>query len=152
MADYIRWLRDRVGHAPVQLNFVAACIVDDSQVLLQHRADDGSWGFPGGAIELGESAEQALIREVEEEIGLRVSVDAILGVYTKYSHTYPNGDVAQPIATFFRCTRLCGQLAAADHETLDVRMFPLDNPPVLMNAQHEDAWADLAAGRQAVFR
>lgn len=152
VADYIRWLREHIGHAPVQLNFVAACVVADDQVLLQRRADDGTWGFPGGAIELGESAEQALLREVAEETGLRIRISGMLGVYTKYWHTYPNGDKAQPITIFFRCARIGGTLSADDSESLELGLFPLNGAPPLINRQHEDAWADLRAGRKNVFR
>lgn len=61
--DYVRWLRSRVGSQLIQLNFAGACICDREQVLLQRRADHDAWGFPGGVIELGESAEEAAIRD-----------------------------------------------------------------------------------------
>ncbi|MGV9822290.1 NUDIX domain-containing protein [Nocardia xishanensis] len=64
MADYIRWLRERVGHDHIQLAYAAACVVSDGRVLMQRRSDDGRWGLPGGAIELGESAASAVVREV----------------------------------------------------------------------------------------
>ncbi|WP_431962208.1 NUDIX domain-containing protein [Nocardia sp. bgisy134] len=69
MADYIRWLRERVGHDHIQLAYAAACVVADGRVLMQRRSDDGQWGLPGGAIELGESAASAVVREVAEETG-----------------------------------------------------------------------------------
>ncbi len=48
------------------------------------------WEFPGGKIELGESPEQALIREVHEELGLTVSVGDIFAVG---HHAYPQREV-----------------------------------------------------------
>ncbi|MET8452193.1 NUDIX domain-containing protein [Streptomyces sp. NPDC005209] len=160
MSDYIGWLRACVGSAPIQLAFAAVCVVDEGRVLLQRRRDDGAWGFPGGAVELGESAEEAAVREVREETGLDVRVTGLLGVYTKYWHTYPNGDRAQPITVFFRGTPIGGAVPGADlagtsvdAETLEVRYFPLDEPPqALTNQQHADALADLRAGRSAVHR
>ncbi|MEW9519303.1 NUDIX hydrolase [Streptomyces tubercidicus] len=152
MSDYIGWLRSQVGKAPIQLNFSAACVVTDEGVLLQRRGDDGAWGFPGGAIELGESAAEAAVRETEEETGLQVQVDGLLGVYTKYRHVYPNGDVAQPITVFFRCSAVSGRPRAADGETLEVRYFPLTQVPPLTNLQHQDAMSDLRLGRNGVFR
>ncbi len=150
--DYIRWLRDQVGTAPILLNFAAACIRDGDRVLLQQRADHVAWGFPGGAIELGESAAEAAIREVLEETGLEVRVESLLGVYTKYQHTYPNGDVAQTITVFFNCTPIGGHLDDGDAETLQLRYFPIDDMPPLVNEQHHDALADLVAGRSGVYR
>jgi mutator protein MutT len=152
MSDYIRWLRRHVGRELVQLNFSAGCIVEDGRVLLQRRGDDNRWGFPGGAIELGESAEEALLREVEEETGLQVRVEALLGIYTKYRHVYPNGDVTQPLTTFFRCTLVGGILREDGAETVQLRYFSLPDVPPLMNSQHDDALADLRAGRNGVYR
>lgn len=151
--DYVRWLRSRVGSQLIQLNFAGACICDREQVLLQRRADHDAWGFPGGAIELGESAQEAAIREAREETGLHITIESLLGVYTKYQQRYPNGDVAQPITIFFRCTPVGGCLTSAgDDETLRLQYFPLDRTPPLFNAQHSDALTDLRARRSAVFR
>lgn len=152
MPGYIRWLRARVGRDPVRLNFAAACIRQGDRILLQRRGDHDGWGFPGGAIELGESAEEAVIREVREETGLVIRVVGLLGVYTKYQHTYPNGDTAQPITVFFRCVPLGGHLRHDNSETLGLRYFPLGEIPVLFNQQHQDALADLEADRHSVFR
>jgi 8-oxo-dGTP pyrophosphatase MutT (NUDIX family) len=152
LPDYIRWLRRHVGHEPVLLNFAAACVVQDGEILLQRRSDDRKWGIPGGAIELGESADEAALREVTEETGLQVRIDELLGVYTKYRHSYPNGDIAQPVTMFFRCSRVGGELRASDHETLDLQYFPLGGVPPLMSQQHGDAVNDLRADRRGVYR
>jgi len=152
MPNYIRWLRERVGPDLIQLNFAAAAIADGERVLLQRRADHDAWGFPGGAIELGESAEEAAIREVREETGLIVRVTGLLGVYTKYEQVYPNGDAAQPITVFFRCTRVGGHLRVDGGETRALRYFGPQELPELFSRQHRDALADLTAGRSGVFR
>jgi 8-oxo-dGTP diphosphatase len=64
------------------MTVVAAALVDASgQVLLQRRAPDrpmaGLWEFPGGKVEEGELPEAALVRELEEELGVRVSADSL---------------------------------------------------------------------------
>ena len=54
--DYIRWLREKVGHERIILTFVGGCIRNqEGEVLLQRRSGSGLWGFPGGAIEPGET-------------------------------------------------------------------------------------------------
>jgi ADP-ribose pyrophosphatase YjhB (NUDIX family) len=56
--------------------------VDDHGCFLAvRRADNGHWELPGGVLELEESIEQGLIREVAEETGLRVQPLALTGVY-----------------------------------------------------------------------
>lgn len=60
----------------------AAVIVRDAKVLLiQRRQREGSllWALPSGGIETGESAEQAAVRETQEEVGLTVKATRVLG-------------------------------------------------------------------------
>lgn len=156
MRDYIRWIRERVGHEPIILNFAVACIFDaEGRILLQRRGDRDdadAWGFPGGAIELGESAEEAMLREVREETGLAVTVESLLGVYTNYFDEYPNGDQAQTIAIFFVCSAHGGLARVDGRETLELRFFAPSDAPPLFTQQHRDALADLIARRRGVFR
>jgi 8-oxo-dGTP pyrophosphatase MutT (NUDIX family) len=61
---------------------VAAAIIDDQGCFLAiRRADNGQWEPPGGVLELDESIEAGLIREVAEETGLTVEPIALTGVY-----------------------------------------------------------------------
>ena len=62
------------------LTVVAAALVDgEGRVLLQRRAPDramaGLWEFPGGKMEAGETPEAALVRELEEELGIEVEAE-----------------------------------------------------------------------------
>lgn len=68
---------------------LAGCVIkdDSGRVLLIHRNTDRlvQWELPGGKLETGESLEAAAIREVEEEIGVKVSVHREIGV-TNFDH------------------------------------------------------------------
>lgn len=74
---------------PPTLNVSAAVIERDDAFLLTRRADGahlaGSWEFPGGKQEPGETLEAALVREIREELGCRVTVGPRLLTTT---HTY----------------------------------------------------------------
>ena len=79
------------GTAPRHSVSVAAVIVnDDDRVLAVQRRDNGRWEPPGGVLELDESIEDGLTREVREETGLNVAIDALTGVYKNM----PRGIVA----------------------------------------------------------
>lgn len=65
---------------------VGVLIQDKDKVLLIKRGTEpgeGSWSIPGGMIELGETAREAGKREVEEEIGLKVKLDHVIGVFDR---------------------------------------------------------------------
>ena len=68
MADnYIRRIRSKVGHDKIILTFAGGCIFNEKgEVLLQRRGNSNKWGFPGGAIEIGETPQMAAIREAKE--------------------------------------------------------------------------------------
>lgn len=64
---------------------VDAVIEEDSGILLIVRKNEpfkGKYALPGGFVEYGETCEQAVVREVEEETGLKVAVKGLLGVYS----------------------------------------------------------------------
>ncbi len=61
---------------------VAGACLDGDRILLARRPEGkhlaGLWEFPGGKLEAGESPEAALVREFEEELGVRARIDLIL--------------------------------------------------------------------------
>ena len=59
----------------------AAVIDDEGRILLIQRADNGKWAMPGGALEVGETPAQGVLREVMEETGVRCQAVALLGVF-----------------------------------------------------------------------
>src|SRR6476620_2635567 len=68
---------------PLHSVSVAAAIFDDSgeNVLLVRRRDNGNWEPPGGVLELNETIEDGLRREVREETGAEIEVEQLTGVY-----------------------------------------------------------------------
>ena len=88
---------------------VAAALVDpDGRVLVSQRPAGkslaGLWEFPGGKVEPGEAPETALIRELDEELGIAVSADC-LAPLTFASHAYPEMHLLMPL---FVCRRWQG--------------------------------------------
>ncbi len=70
-------------------------ILDDGQLLIQQRRSGtdcaGQWEFPGGKLEQGETAEQALVRELQEELNITISTPQFL---ICLEHNYEHADVS----------------------------------------------------------
>ena len=90
------------GPSPARIRVAAAVLSRDGRVLLTRRPPGGPlgllWEFPGGKIEPGESVEQALERELREELGARVVARDVLEVAT---FDYPHGLAVE--IHFVRC-------------------------------------------------
>jgi len=138
--DYIQELRKKVGNNPIILTFAGGILVDHRQrILLQKRSDFNRWGLPGGALEFGESAQEACVREFKEETGLDVAVVGLLGVSSNQIQRYPNGDVAQAVVVTFAVERTGGHLRPNHEETLALTYFAATDLPPMLNEQHERA-------------
>lgn len=142
--NYIKWIRSKVGHEKIILVFAGGCIFNErGEVLLQRRGDSNKWGFPGGAIELGETPEMAAVRELKEETGLDVEIRRMIGVYTDCNMEYPNGDKAHSISIVYELKVIGGEIRCDGDETLELKFFPLNDMPPLFCKQHEDILEDI---------
>lgn len=98
-------------------------IVEDSRgrVLMIHKTDNELWALPGGGHEVGESIAQTVVREVKEETGYDVEVEAVTGTYTDPGHVmeYDDGEVRQQFSIAFRA-RLIGGNAKTSSESREV--------------------------------
>ena len=118
---------------------VVACVLlgPDGSVLLARRPEGrelaGLWEFPGGKIEPGEPPEEALVRELEEELGVRVKHENLVPL-TFVSHSYREFHLLMPL---YLCEAWEGNVAAEEGQELawvrpdqlvDYAMPPADEP------------------------
>ncbi|HEX5939823.1 MAG TPA: NUDIX hydrolase [Dehalococcoidia bacterium] len=104
---------------------VGVLVGDGREILLtlrNHEPQQGRWSFPAGFVDRGEDVELAAIREVQEETGLNIAIDELLGVFSKA------GDPVIFIA--YSGQVVDGELCAGD-EADDAAFFPADDLPPL---------------------
>lgn len=145
MPDYIRQLRARIGNMKIVIPGVRGLLFDDDgRLLLQKRGDFLNWGLPAGVVDVGDSALEALRREVQEETGIEVLRAAPFGLYSdpKYSVTYPNGDEVQTFTVAFLVREWSGTLEVDGVEAIDAGFFSLDDLPKPLYPIHVETIED----------
>ena len=151
---YFKFMRRYVGQAEyIMASGVGFVQNEAGHVLLHRRGDNGRWGLPGGAIELGERVDQTVINEVFEETGLHVEPTRLVGVYSdeQFRVTYPHGDKVKIVSTLLACRVVGGQLQADGAESLEVGFFAPETLPPLPDFHALRVRHGLAARREALF-
>jgi 8-oxo-dGTP diphosphatase len=108
---------------------VDGAIFKDDMVLLIKRKNNpfkDKWALPGGFVEYGETVEDAVIREINEETGLKTTIKKVFGIYSD-----PNRDPrGHTISIVYLLDIIGGQLKGSD-DASDAKFFKLDKLPDL---------------------
>jgi 8-oxo-dGTP diphosphatase len=110
---------------------VGAVILDGDRVLLVQRGQEplkGEWSLPGGAVEIGETLEEALTREVREETSLDVVVGPVVEVFDSIRRDAGGRAEYHYVIIDYACRVRGGTPSAAQRGTdaADVRWVPVD--------------------------
>ena len=133
--DYIHDLRKLIGPRKIILNCAGALIIHDDKILFQRRTDNGKWGLIGGLLEMNETYEEAALREIREETGLEVKLEAFLGIFHNHNMVWSNGDAAHVISAFYTAEIISGE-PRIDEESYELRFFERDDIPELFAEDH----------------
>ncbi|OWO90174.1 NTP pyrophosphohydrolase [Rhizobium esperanzae] len=132
-----------MSEAGRKILLVAACaLIDaDGRILLAQRPEGkslaGLWEFPGGKVEPGETPEETLVRELEEELGVKTKI-ACLAPLTFASHSYETFHLLMPL---YICRRYEGIAQGLEGQALkwvraqalrEYPMPPADEPLIPM--------------------
>lgn len=105
------------------VSVAGAVVRDDGRILVIRRHDNGAWEAPGGVLELDETVEAGLAREIREETGIEAEPVALTGVYKNMK--------IGVVALFFRC-RQVGGTETLSEETTEVRWILQSEVEMLM--------------------
>jgi mutator protein MutT len=102
---------------PHSVSVAGIVVNDEGKVLVIRRRDNGHWEPPGGILELNETIEEGVRREVHEETGVSVQVERLTGVYKNMTRGI--------VALVFRCILEAGNVTTTD-ESRDARWMNID--------------------------
>jgi 8-oxo-dGTP diphosphatase len=133
-------LLDAESSSPIfRIGVFALIFNPEQQILLGHRRDIDWWNLPGGGMEVGETVDEAVCREVREETGLEVKVEQLVGVYSKPQK--------QEVVLTFLCQVIGGTLQSTE-ETRESRYFAPEALPVNTLPKHRQRIEDALLNEQ----
>jgi 8-oxo-dGTP pyrophosphatase MutT (NUDIX family) len=134
MERYVEQMRKKIGASSL---FVPSAMIlgvhEENKVLLLHRKDTETWGLPSGAMELGETFEEAAARQLKEETGLTAHKLQFMDILSgeDYYFKYPNGDEVYNIISVFLAIDPYGSLQCNFKEAKKLSFFSQENLPPL---------------------
>jgi 8-oxo-dGTP diphosphatase len=138
--------RSRPTEQKAQFRVAVFAIVEHgSRLLLARRRDIGWWNLPGGGMEYGETVEEALAREVREEVGLEIEIERLVGVYSKPQK--------REVVLTFLCHPVADTEATISDEVSETGWFVPPAWPEPLLPKHRERLEDALAGRrEAILR
>jgi ADP-ribose pyrophosphatase YjhB (NUDIX family) len=136
--EQVEPLRATIFARPTPMTVGDAAIIDaDGRILLILRADNQQWAMPGGALEVGETPAEGVVREAREEAGILCEPTALVGVFdSRYCGSISRHHLYQMVF-------LCKPLAASDtvsatqaHEVVAIQWFTEDSLPSSLAPGH----------------
>lgn len=93
---------------------------EHNEILLAHRTDRDMWNLPWGGLDAGESPEDCILREINEETWLTATINRLIGIYTKTKK--------DEVVFLFQCIAVSGELTLND-EADQLHYFAHDHIP-----------------------
>jgi len=102
----------------------SVAVFQENKLLLIKREDLAVWGLPGGSVDPRESIAQAAVREIQEETGLLIELERLVGIYS-----LPNWHSGSSHNVLFAGHAVGGKLHPQEREVLAAQFFALDELP-----------------------
>jgi 8-oxo-dGTP diphosphatase len=134
---------------------VAAAIFNQKgEILLQKRNDVNQWCVISGHVEFGETIEEAILREIEEEVNVKAKIHRFVGIYSSpLSQTYHYADRSVQYVTSYFEVKLEEEpdVLFTNDETRELKFFPLNKIPEELAQMNEHWLNDALSENTSVF-
>ena len=129
---YCEDIREIIGNSPLIVVRPSVAILDNKGEILLSRYSGTPWGIPGGILQLSESVEECIKRNVKEDLGLMLNSLQLFGVYSGLElHTKPEDgeDEYHTVAIGYLCTDYEGEVTPDENQAIEAEFFKLDQLP-----------------------
>lgn len=130
--DYCEKMREMIGNSPLIIVRPSVAIINQSGDILLYRYKGGTWGIPGGILQLNESIEECIKRTVQEDVGITLNTLQLLDVYSGkelINRVEESGDQYQTVAIGYLCSDFEGELTPDESQAIEAQFFKLDQLP-----------------------
>jgi ADP-ribose pyrophosphatase YjhB (NUDIX family) len=130
--DYCEKMRGMIGNSPLIIVRPSVAIINNKGEILLSRFTGGTWGIPGGILQLNESVETCIKRNVQEDIGISINTLILFGVYSGMElNTKPEDgeNEYQIVAIGYLCTDFEGEVSPDESQAIEAGFFKLDQLP-----------------------
>jgi ADP-ribose pyrophosphatase YjhB (NUDIX family) len=114
---------------------VRGAVFRDGQILMVREVSDGRWALPGGWADVNQTANECVIREIQEESGFTARVTKLCAVWDRSRHGFPPNPLT--IYTMFFLCELTGGAARPSIETSEVAFFAKNALPELSPGRNQ---------------
>ncbi|MEH7748195.1 NUDIX domain-containing protein [Neobacillus drentensis] len=129
---YCEDMREVIGNSPLIIVRPSVAIINDFGEILLSRYSGATWGVPGGILQLNESVEECITRNVLEEIGIKINALNLFGVYSGkelINRVEESGDEYQTIAIGYLCTEYEGEITTDSNQGKEAQFFGSNQLP-----------------------
>ncbi|MGG0175779.1 NUDIX domain-containing protein [Gottfriedia acidiceleris] len=130
--NYCDTMRKKIGNNPLIIVRPSIAILNHNGEILLNRYIGGIWSIPGDILQLNESVEECLERNVFNDIGLTIKQLTLFGVYSGMeliNRVEESGDEYQTVAIGYLCTEYDGQIMPDQNQGIEAQFFSLNDLP-----------------------
>lgn len=127
---YCEDIREMIGNAPLLIVRPSVAIINKKEEILLSRYYGEIWGIPGGILQINESVEDCIKRNVKVDIGIQINDLKLFGVYSGkelFAKPEEGEDEYHTVAIGYLCTDFVGELTP--DENIEAEYFKLDQLP-----------------------